>query len=110
MRRTLTGGSGCVPPSPRSVGSVGYGGTYGSPKVWLLLLRAGWRVSVNTVARLMVSRACWRASALTDPGRVPSRRARTAAAVRAPLSAPDRAGAHAWLIVSRSPGWETSGR
>jgi transposase InsO family protein len=29
------------------------GGTYGSPKVWLLLIRAGWRVSVNTVARLM---------------------------------------------------------
>ncbi|MEU2587220.1 IS3 family transposase [Streptomyces avermitilis] len=26
------------------------GGTYGSPKVWLLLIRAGRRVSVNTVA------------------------------------------------------------
>ncbi|MFC4960667.1 DDE-type integrase/transposase/recombinase, partial [Streptomyces mauvecolor] len=29
------------------------GGTYGSPKVWLVLVRGGWRVSVNTVARLM---------------------------------------------------------
>ncbi|MEV0689391.1 IS3 family transposase [Streptomyces sp. NPDC050388] len=29
------------------------GGTYGSPKVWLVLVREGRRVSVNTVARLM---------------------------------------------------------
>jgi hypothetical protein len=29
------------------------GGTYGSPKVWITLVRQGWRVSVNTVARLM---------------------------------------------------------
>ncbi|MEV7960466.1 transposase, partial [Streptomyces sp. NPDC088252] len=27
----------------------GSGGTYGSPKVWIRLLREGWRVSVNTV-------------------------------------------------------------
>ncbi|MFD9634568.1 IS3 family transposase [Streptomyces violascens] len=32
---------------------AGSGGTYGSPKVWILLVREGWRVSVNTVARLM---------------------------------------------------------
>lgn len=29
------------------------GGTYGSPKVFVLLVRAGWRVSVNTVAQVM---------------------------------------------------------
>lgn len=29
------------------------GGTYGSPKIWVTLVRQGWRVSVNTVAKLM---------------------------------------------------------
>ncbi|MDX3766377.1 MULTISPECIES: IS3 family transposase [unclassified Streptomyces] len=29
------------------------GGTYGSPKIFVLLVRKGWRISVNTVARLM---------------------------------------------------------
>ncbi|MCZ4507444.1 IS3 family transposase [Streptomyces sp. ActVer] len=29
------------------------GGTYGSPKVFIELIRRGWRVSVNTVAKLM---------------------------------------------------------
>ncbi|MFD8749148.1 transposase [Streptomyces sp. NPDC059616] len=29
----------------------GSGGTYGSPKVWIRLLREGWRVSVNTLAK-----------------------------------------------------------
>ncbi|WP_413807683.1 IS3 family transposase [Streptomyces sp. OE57] len=29
------------------------GGTYGSPKVWITLVREGWRVSVNTVAKVM---------------------------------------------------------
>jgi putative transposase len=29
------------------------GGTYGSPKVWITLVRQSWRVPVNTVARLM---------------------------------------------------------
>uniref|UniRef100_A0AAU2VKW5 IS3 family transposase n=1 Tax=Streptomyces sp. NBC_00008 TaxID=2903610 RepID=A0AAU2VKW5_9ACTN len=29
------------------------GGTYGSPKIFILLVREGWRISVNTVARLM---------------------------------------------------------
>ncbi|MER7900706.1 IS3 family transposase [Streptomyces sp. NPDC096046] len=29
------------------------GGTYGSPKIWIRLVRQGWRVSVNTVAKLM---------------------------------------------------------
>ncbi|MFE7125161.1 IS3 family transposase [Streptomyces sp. NPDC057617] len=28
----------------------------GSPKVWVTLVRQGWRVSVNTVARLMAGR------------------------------------------------------
>ncbi|MFJ1971179.1 IS3 family transposase [Streptomyces sp. NPDC087903] len=29
------------------------GGTYGSPKIWITLMRQGRRVSVNTVAKLM---------------------------------------------------------
>ena len=33
------------------------GGTYGSPKVWITLVRQGWRVSVNTVAKLMADSA-----------------------------------------------------
>ncbi|ARP73351.1 hypothetical protein LK07_30200 [Streptomyces pluripotens] len=32
------------------------GGTYGSPKAWITLVRQGWKVSVNTVARLMAGR------------------------------------------------------
>jgi putative transposase len=31
----------------------GSGGTYGSPKVFIELVRRGWRVSVNTVAKVM---------------------------------------------------------
>lgn len=53
------------------------GGTYGSPKVWLLPVRAGWRVSVNTVARLMAElgpagRKVRRGRGLTRPGRRPA--------------------------------------
>lgn len=53
------------------------GGTYGSPKVWLLLIRAGWRVSVNTVARLMAElglagRKIRRRGGLTRPGKRPA--------------------------------------
>ncbi|MET7782554.1 IS3 family transposase [Streptomyces sp. NPDC005388] len=53
------------------------GGTYGSPKVWLLLIRAGWRVSVNTVARLMADlglagRKTRRRGGLTRPGKRPA--------------------------------------
>jgi hypothetical protein len=29
------------------------GGTYGSPKIWIRLVRQGWRVSVNTIAKIM---------------------------------------------------------
>jgi short subunit dehydrogenase-like uncharacterized protein len=29
------------------------GGTYGSPKIWITLVRKGWRVSVNTIAKIM---------------------------------------------------------
>ncbi|MFJ2478494.1 IS3 family transposase [Streptomyces sp. NPDC087659] len=43
------------------------GGTYGFPKVWLLLVRAGWRVSVNTVARLMAERGLAGRKARADP-------------------------------------------
>uniref|UniRef100_A0AAU1ULT2 IS3 family transposase n=1 Tax=Streptomyces sp. NBC_00119 TaxID=2975659 RepID=A0AAU1ULT2_9ACTN len=28
-------------------------GTYGSPKIWIRLVRQGWRVSVNTIAKIM---------------------------------------------------------
>ncbi|WP_246043040.1 IS3 family transposase [Streptomyces globosus] len=53
------------------------GGTYGSPKVWLLLVRAGWRVSVNTVARLMAElglagRRVRHRRGLTRPGKRPA--------------------------------------
>ncbi|MET8186680.1 IS3 family transposase [Streptomyces sp. NPDC005246] len=53
------------------------GGTYGSPKVWLLLVRSGWRVSVNTVARLMAElglagRKIGRRRGLTRPGKRPA--------------------------------------
>ncbi|MFE3643460.1 IS3 family transposase [Streptomyces sp. NPDC059169] len=53
------------------------GGTYGSPKVWLVLVRAGWRVSVNTVARLMAEhglagRKVRRRRGLTRPGKRPA--------------------------------------
>jgi putative transposase len=52
------------------------GGNYGSPKVWLLLVRAGWRVSVNTVACLMAElglagREIRRRGGLTRPGERP---------------------------------------
>lgn len=29
------------------------GGTYGSPKIWIRLGRQGWRVSVNTIAKIV---------------------------------------------------------
>lgn len=53
------------------------GGTYGSPKVWLVLVREGWRVSVNTVARPMADlglagRKVRRRRGLTRPGKRPA--------------------------------------
>lgn len=53
------------------------GGTYGSPKVWITLVRQGWRVSVNTVARLMAElglagRKIRRRRGLTRPGKRPA--------------------------------------
>ncbi|GGT61800.1 hypothetical protein GCM10010207_71820 [Streptomyces atratus] len=55
----------------------GSGDTYGSPKIWLLLVRAGWRVSVNTVARLMAElglagRKIRRRRGLTRPDKRPA--------------------------------------
>ncbi|MEV8102016.1 IS3 family transposase [Streptomyces sp. NPDC088135] len=52
----------------------GSGGTYGSPKVWTRLLREGWRVSVNTVAKIMAElglagRKIRRRRGLTRPGK-----------------------------------------
>ncbi|MFE6692227.1 IS3 family transposase [Streptomyces sp. NPDC057743] len=53
------------------------GGTYGSPKVWVTLVRQGWRVLVNTVARLMAElglagRKIRRCRGLPRPGRRPA--------------------------------------
>jgi transposase InsO family protein len=53
------------------------GGTYGSPKIFIELVRAGWRVPVNTVAKLMaelglVARAVRRRAGLTRPGKRPA--------------------------------------
>ncbi|MFI2206092.1 IS3 family transposase [Streptomyces sp. NPDC020192] len=55
----------------------GSGGTYGSPKVFIELIRRGWRVSVNTVAKLMAElgpagRKVRRRRSLTRPGRRPA--------------------------------------
>ncbi|MFD4723237.1 IS3 family transposase [Streptomyces sp. NPDC058423] len=53
------------------------GGTYGSPKIWITLMRQGWRVSVNTIAKLMaelglVARRVRRRRGLTGPGKRPA--------------------------------------
>ncbi|MEV0186582.1 IS3 family transposase [Streptomyces sp. NPDC050625] len=53
------------------------GGTYGSPKVFIELVRRGWRVSVNTVAKLMAElglagRKGKRRRSLPRPGRRPA--------------------------------------
>jgi len=50
------------------------GSTYGSPRIWLDLRAEGWRLSVNTVAKLMaeeglVARVVKRRRGLTRPGR-----------------------------------------
>lgn len=50
------------------------GGTYGSPKIWIQLVRQGWRVSVNTIAKVMaelglVARTVRRRRGLTRPGK-----------------------------------------
>ena len=55
------------------------GGTYGSPRIWLDLREQGWRVSVNTVAKIMaqqglVARVVRRRRSLTKPGRKPAAR------------------------------------
>ncbi|WP_327320578.1 acetylxylan esterase [Streptomyces sp. NBC_01235] len=53
------------------------GGSYGSPKIFILLVRRGWRTSVNTVAKLMaelglVARKVRYRSGLTRPGKRPA--------------------------------------
>ncbi|MFD7284195.1 IS3 family transposase [Streptomyces sp. NPDC059862] len=53
------------------------GGTYGSPKIWITLVRQGWQVSVNTIAKLMaelglVARKVRRRRGLTQPGKRPA--------------------------------------
>jgi transposase InsO family protein len=53
------------------------GGTCGSPKIFIELVRAGWRIPVNTVAKLMaelglVARVVRRRAGLTRPGKRPA--------------------------------------
>lgn len=53
------------------------GGTYSSPKIWIRLVRQGWRVSVNTIAKIMaelglVARKVRRGRGLTRPGKRPA--------------------------------------
>ncbi|WP_159053947.1 IS3 family transposase [Streptomyces sp. AS58] len=53
------------------------GGTYGSPKVFIELVRCGWRVSVNAVAKLMAElglagHEIRRRRSLTKPGKRPA--------------------------------------
>ncbi|MFG3309996.1 IS3 family transposase [Streptomyces wuyuanensis] len=55
----------------------GSGGTYGSPKVFIELVRRGWRVSVNTVAKVMAElglagRKVRSRRSLTRPGKRPA--------------------------------------
>ncbi|MFJ8604962.1 IS3 family transposase [Streptomyces shenzhenensis] len=53
------------------------GGTYGSSKIWIRLVRRGWRVSVNTIAKIMAElglagRTVRRRRGLTRPGKRPA--------------------------------------
>ncbi len=53
------------------------GGTYGSPETWIRRVRQDWRVSVNTIARIMaelglVARKVRRRRGLTRPGKRPA--------------------------------------
>ncbi|MFD8396733.1 IS3 family transposase, partial [Streptomyces sp. NPDC059680] len=50
------------------------GGTYGSPKIWITLVREGWCILVNTVAKTMAGlglagRKIRRRGGFTRPGR-----------------------------------------
>ncbi|MFE3905101.1 IS3 family transposase [Streptomyces sp. NPDC059153] len=79
----------------REMSEKGSGGTYGSPKIGLLLVRAGRRVSVNTVARLMAElglagRKIHRRRGLTRPQ---AARLRTSSAVTSPPMLRTRCGA-----------------
>jgi transposase InsO family protein len=56
----------------------GSGGTYGSPKVFIELARRGWRVLVDTVAKVMAElglagRKVRRRRSLTRPGKTAGR-------------------------------------
>ncbi|WP_158801443.1 DDE-type integrase/transposase/recombinase, partial [Streptomyces sp. NRRL S-37] len=62
---------------PHRVACRGTTSAYGSPKVFIELVRRGWRVSVNTVAKLMAElgpagRKIRRRRSLTRPGRRPA--------------------------------------
>ncbi|MFI1709092.1 transposase [Streptomyces griseoruber] len=82
MARPAADRAGDAPPAPGG-GDRGdlrcSGGTYGSPKVFIELVRRGRRVSVNTVAKVMAElgpagRKVRRRRSLTRPGRRPAPR------------------------------------
>lgn len=73
---------------------INSGGTYGSPKIWITLVRKGWRISVNTIAKIMAElglagRTVRRRRGLTRP----RRRAWTSCAVTSPRRHPTSSGA-----------------
>lgn len=72
------------------------GGTYGSPKIWIRRVRQGWRVSVNTIAKIMsdlglVARKVPRRGG--RPGREDGRPPRTSCAAISPPRQPAYSGA-----------------
>ncbi|MFE5096876.1 IS3 family transposase [Streptomyces sp. NPDC056638] len=72
------------------------GSTYGSPKIWLILVREGWRVSVNNVARLMAELGLAGRKILTGAGwtgLANGRRPRTSCAGTSPRRLRTRCGA-----------------
>jgi transposase InsO family protein len=64
------------------------GFTYGSPRVWTDLFEAGWRVSVNTVARIMNENRWF--------GRPPRKRRSLTKQAKRALAAPDLVGRMFW--------------
>ncbi|MBN0049159.1 transposase [Streptomyces actuosus] len=82
LRRTRAPVHGSIQEPPRLAEEIEEifqrsGGTYGSPKVFVELVRRGWRVSVNTVAKAMAElglagRKIRRRRSLTRPGKRPT--------------------------------------
>ncbi|WP_107440848.1 IS3 family transposase [Streptomyces fodineus] len=63
-----------------------FGGTHGSPKIWIRLVRQGWRGSVNTIAKIMSEpgRAEGVQTAGADPAGQTARPPRTSCAGTSP--------------------------